>query len=148
MWTLEEAYTTDPQGRRMGPSFGANPVGTIAYLVDGTKSTVIDDADQPALNADRLSAPAEERARPFSTASAYSGRYRFDGHTVVHSVEICTYPNWVGIEFVRTVELVGDKAIYRTAPQPLGGVEPIICLVWKRRQGWALWRGRCHATVV
>lgn len=133
VWTLEEAYTTDLQGRRTGPAFGANPVGTIAYLADGTMITVIADADQPALNGDRLSAPVEERAQAFSAASAYSGRYRFDGRTAVHSVEVCTYPNWVGTEVVRTVELVGDKAIYRTAPQPLGGVESIICLVWKRR---------------
>lgn len=133
MWTLKEAFVADLQGRRIGPAFGANPKGTIAYMPNGTMISVIADADQPRLSGDRLGAPVEERARAFSAASAYAGRYRFDGRTVVHTVEICTYPNWVGTEVVRTVEFAGDKAIYRTEPQPLGGIEAVVCLVWQRQ---------------
>jgi hypothetical protein len=135
LWTLKEAFVADPHGRRIGPAFGTNPKGTIAYMPNGRMISVIADADQPALSGDRLSAPVEERARAFSAASAYAGRYRFDGRTVVHLVEVCTYPNWVGTEVVRTVELAGDEAIYRTEPQPLGGTEAIVCLVWKRDRG-------------
>lgn len=134
-WTLKEAFVADRDGRRIGPAFGANPKGTIAYMPDGTMISVIADADQPRLSGDRLSAPVEERARAFSSASAYAGCYRFDGTEVVHSVEICTNPNWVGTEVVRFVEINGDEAIYRTAPQPLGGIESVVCLVWKRRGG-------------
>jgi hypothetical protein len=133
-WTLKEAYVADTHGRRIGPAFGTNPQGAIVYMADGTMISVIADADQPRLSGDRLSAPVEERARAFSAGSAYTGRYRFDGRTVVHSVEVCTYPNWIGTEVVRTVELAGDEAIYRTAPQPLGGVDAVVCLVWKRQQ--------------
>jgi hypothetical protein len=133
MWTLKEAFVADRQGRRIGPAFGANPKGTIAYMANGRMISVIADADQPRLSGDRLNAPVEERARAFSAASAYAGRYRFDGHTVVHSIEVCTYPNWIGTEVVRFVDLAGDEAVYRTAPQPLGGTESVVCLVWKRQ---------------
>jgi Lipocalin-like domain len=134
LWMLKEAFIADPQGRKIGPAFGANPKGTIAYMPNGRMTTVIADADQPRLSGDRLSAPVEERARAFSAASAYAGRYRFDGRTVVHTVEVCTNPNWVGTDVVRTVEFDGDQAIYRTEPQPLGGAETVVCLVWTRQQ--------------
>jgi len=133
VWTLKEAFIADLQGRKIGPAFGSNPKGTIAYLPNGRMISVIADADQPHLSGDRLSAPVEERARAFSAASAYAGRYRFDGRTVVHTVEVCTYPNWVGTEVVRTVELNGDEATYRTEPHPLGGVDSVVCLVWQRQ---------------
>lgn len=135
VWRLEQAYVADRQGRRIGAAFGTNPKGYITYMPDGTMISVIADADQPPLSGDRLSAPVEERAQAFSAASAYAGRYRFDGSKVVHSVEVCTYPNWVGTEVVRFVELNGDEAVYRTAPQPLGGVEAVVWLVWKRHRG-------------
>lgn len=134
LWTLKEAFVADRHGRRIGPAFGTNPKGTIAYMPNGRMISVIADADQPPLSGDRLNAPVEERARAFSAASAYAGRYRFDGRTVVHTVEVCTYPNWVGTEMVRTVELTGDEAIYRTEPHPLGGTEAVVCLVWTRQR--------------
>ena len=134
LWRLKEAFVADRHGRRTGPAFGADPRGCIVYMPDGTMISVIADAGQPRLSGDRLGAPVEERARAFSAGSAYAGRYRFDGHTVVHTVEVCTYPNWVGTELVRKVELAGDEAIYRTEPQPLGGVEAVVCLVWKRQR--------------
>jgi len=134
-WRLKEAFVVDLEGRRIGAAFGSNPKGYITYMPGGMMMTVIADAEQPPLSGDRFSAPVEERARAFSAASAYAGRYRFDGRTVVHTVEVCTYPNWVGSEVVRTVELAGDEAVYQTAPHPLGGVDAIVRLVWQR-QPW------------
>jgi len=134
MWRLEEACIFDEQGARIGPAFGSNPSGYIAYMADGMMITVIADKDQPPLSGDRLSAPLEERAAAFSAASAYAGRYRFDGRKVTHTVDICTYPNWVGTEIVRYVEFAGDKVIYRTETQPLNGVNSVIRLVWARHR--------------
>jgi hypothetical protein len=134
MWRLEEAVIVDEEDSTIGPAFGNNPAGYIAYMADGMMITVIADADQPNLGGDRLAAPVEERAAAFSAASAYAGRWRFDGRTVVHTVEVATYPNWVGTEVVRTVEFAGDKVIYRTEPQPIDGVTSVIRLIWARHQ--------------
>jgi hypothetical protein len=35
---------------------------------------------------------------------------------------------------MRKVELVGDELIYCAKPQPLGGVETVVCLVRKRQR--------------
>jgi hypothetical protein len=134
MWRLEEAFIVDEMDRTIGPAFGKNPAGYIAYLPDGMMMTVIADADQRKLSGDRLAAPVEERAAAFSAASAYAGRYSFDGRTVVHTVEVATNPNWVGTEVVRFVEFVGAKVIYRTAPQPIDGVTSVIRLIWARHR--------------
>jgi len=63
-----------------------------------------------------------------------AGRWRFDGRTVIHTVEVATYPNWVGTEVVRLVEFAGDRVIYRTEPQPIDGVMSVIRLVWARQR--------------
>ena len=123
----------DEQDRRIGPAFGIDPRGYIAYMTGGRMISVIADSEQPKLTGDRLSAPIEERAAAFSAANAYAGRYRFDGRKVVHTVEVCTNPNWVGTEVVRYVEFAGDKVIYRTEPQPLAGVTSVLRLVWTRQ---------------
>lgn len=133
LWRLEEAALVDEQDCRIGPAFGDDPQGYIAYMAGGRMISVIADAAQQKLSGDRLSAPAEERAAAFSAANAYAGRYRVDGNKVVHTVEVCTNPNWVGTEVVRYIELVGDRAIYRTEPQPLGGATSVVRLVWTRQ---------------
>jgi hypothetical protein len=133
-WRLEEAVVVDENDRTIGPAFGGNPAGYIAYMPDGMMITVIADADQPMLSGDRLAAPVEERAAAFSAASAYAGRWRFDGHTVIHTVEVATYPNWVGTEVVRYVEFADDKVVYRTEPQPIDGVARVVRLIWTRHK--------------
>lgn len=134
MWKLEEADTVDADDRVLGPAFGGKPSGYIVYRPDGMMITVITDANQPKLSGDRLAAPVEERAAAFSAASAYAGGYRFNGRQVTHMVEVASYPNWVGTEIIRNVELVGDKAIYRTEPQILDGVSVILRFVWARHR--------------
>jgi hypothetical protein len=134
LWRLEEAVVVDDSDHTIVPAFGENPAGYIAYMPDGMMITVIADTGQPRLSGDRLGAPIEERAAAFSAASAYAGRWRFDGRTVVHTVEVATYPNWVGTEVVRLVEFAGDRVIYRTEPQPIDGVMSVIRLVWARQR--------------
>jgi hypothetical protein len=38
---------------------------------------------------------------------AYAGRYSFHGDRVVHHVELSLFPNWVGSDQERWVELAG-----------------------------------------
>jgi hypothetical protein len=54
---------------------------------------------------------------------------------VTHTIDVASYPNWVGTEVVRYVEFAGDKAIYTTAPQVLNGVISVVRLVWARANG-------------
>lgn len=133
LWKLQEAFLVDAEDRKLGPAFGKRPVGYINYMPNGMMMTVVADADRPNLSADRLAAPVEERAAAFSGVSAYAGTWAFDGQAVVHTIEVSSLPNWVGTDVVRYVEVDGDTAIYRTAPQVLNGVSSVVRLVWAKQ---------------
>jgi hypothetical protein len=40
---------------------------------------------------------------------AYAGPYRFHGDRVIHHVVLSLFPNWVGSDQQRRVELAGDR---------------------------------------
>src|ERR671917_1797615 len=75
---------------------------------------------------------AEERARAAETFVSYCGRYELRGQTVVHFVELSLFPNWVGAEQERLVEVAGDRLTLSTRPMVLGGVLRTAILTWER----------------
>jgi Lipocalin-like domain len=63
---------------------------------------------------------------------AYAGRYTFHGDRVVHHVELSLFPNWVGSDQERSVELAGDRLTLSAGPLLLAGTKQVPRLVWKR----------------
>ncbi len=78
-----------------------------------------------------FSAGAQERARATDTYVSYCGRYEFRGDTVVHHVELSLFPNWVGVEQERLVEVKGDRLTLSTRPILLEGVQRTAHLIWE-----------------
>jgi hypothetical protein len=60
-----------------------------------------------------------------------AGRYSFLGDRVIHHVELSLFPNWVGSDQERWVELVGDR-LTLTASRLLAGKQQVPRLVWER----------------
>jgi len=111
---------------------GKDAVGYIMYGQDGYMSVAILSPDRPKFAAgDLLSGGAEERARAAGTYVSYCGRYEFRGDTVVHRVELSLFPNWVGVEQERLVEVKGDRLTLSTRPILLGGVQRSAHLIWE-----------------
>jgi hypothetical protein len=63
---------------------------------------------------------------------AYAGRYSFHGDRVVHHVELSLFPNWVGSDQERSVELTGDRLTLSASPLLLAGKQQVPRLVWER----------------
>jgi hypothetical protein len=63
---------------------------------------------------------------------AYAGRYSFYGDRVVHHVELSLFPNWVGSDQERSVELAGDRLALSASPLLLAGQQRVPRLVWER----------------
>jgi hypothetical protein len=63
---------------------------------------------------------------------AYAGRYSFHGDRVIHHVELSLFPNWVGTDQQRSVELSGDRLILSASPLLLAGTQQVPRLVWER----------------
>lgn len=87
---------------------------------------------RPLLSADRVAAPAVERADAFATFFAYGGRYSIEGNRLIHHVETASVQNWVGTDLVRTFELTGGRLTLLTPPVLVAGEEIVAELVWER----------------
>ncbi len=81
---------------------------------------------------DLLSGTTEEKARAGEGFVAYAGRYSFHGDHVVHHVELSLFPNWVGTDQQRTVELAGDRLTLSASPLLLAGKQQVPRLISER----------------
>ena len=114
---------------------GRNPTGLLTYTEDGRMMAIIsDDGRKPLSVADRVAAPAEERAQAYSTFMAYAGRFTFTCDKVVHHIEVASLQNWVNTDQTRYVSLQGTRLIVRNTPQMRGGVSVTLESVWERLQ--------------
>ena len=103
------------------------------YGQDGYMSVSIMRPDRPKFAAGDLpSGGAQERARATDTYVSYCGRYEFRGDTVVHHVDLSSFPNWVGVDQERLVELTGNRLTLSTRPILLGGLQQTAHLIWER----------------
>jgi Lipocalin-like domain len=95
-WRLVSTTATTDKGEVDKAVLGQHPSGLLTYTADGRMMAIIsDDGRKPLSVADRVSAPAEERAQAYSTFMAYAGRYTFTCDKVVHHVEVASLQNWV-----------------------------------------------------
>jgi Lipocalin-like domain len=58
--------------------------------------------------------------------------YSFHGNHAVHHVELSLFPNWVGSDQERWVELVGDRLTLSASPLLVAGKQQVPRLVWGR----------------
>jgi hypothetical protein len=117
---------------------GSDPVGILVYTDDGCVTVQIAARDRPPIAVDPLGGtplggddPA--RAAAYGTSLAYYGRYEVRGETVVHTIELSSYPNWTGEEQIRFAELAdGGELTLRTAPIHVPTGEIVSELRWAR----------------
>jgi hypothetical protein len=112
---------------------GADALGSLLYTADARFSVTISRANRPRFAAgDLLSGTTDEQAQAMQGFVAYAGRYSFHGDRVVHHVELSLFPNWVGSDQERSVELSGDRLTLRASPLLLAGTQQAPRLVWER----------------
>jgi hypothetical protein len=91
-WRLTRAEAVDANGNPVAPPFGGeSAIGRLVLTAHGRLSASITDA--------RTTIPPGQ-AREYS---CYAGPYRFDGQTLVTTVDSCSDPARMGTEQVRDV---------------------------------------------
>jgi Lipocalin-like domain len=131
-WRLISWENRDADGHISYP-LGKDAVGYIIYNEDGYMFVAIMRPERAKFAAgDLLSSTTEERAHAASTYVSYCGRYEFRGETVIHHVELSLFPNWVGVEQERLVEVRGDRLTLSTRPMLFGGAQRTAHLIWER----------------
>ena len=81
---------------------------------------------------DLLSGTPEEETKAEETFLSYCGPYDFRGETVIHHIEISSFPNWSGVEQERLVEVGVNRVTLSTHPILIQGKQQRAHLIWER----------------
>ena len=131
-WQLLSWENRAADGRVTYP-MGTDALGCLLYTASGRFSVTISRRGRAGFAAgDLLSGTTEEQVRAVEGFVAYAGRYSFHADRVVHHVELSLFPNWVGSDQERWVELAGNRLILSARPLQLAGQLQVPRLVWER----------------
>jgi hypothetical protein len=123
--SVEDGQVTYPLGK--------DATGYIMYNEDGYMFVAIMAPHRLRFAADDLlSATKEEEAQAEETYVSYCGRYDFLADTVVHHVEMSLFPNWIGGDQERLVDLRGNRLTLSTQALLLRGIQQTAHLIWER----------------
>lgn len=133
-WRLRSWKNVAGDGSTTLP-LGEAPVGYLFYNHDGYMSVEIMAAHRsPYHDPDLFGGTAQERSEAISTYLSYSGPFEVlsDQGTVIHHIEVCSFPNWIGNAQVRIAKLDGDVLTLSTRPMTIQGTERTAELDWVR----------------
>jgi hypothetical protein len=131
-WKLV-AWENRTAGGRVTHPFGRDAVGYLLYSGDGHMSVAVLRAGRPPFAAgDLLAGEREEKLAAVESFIAYGGRSTLRGDRITHHVEVSLFPNWIGTDQERLVDLAGDRLTLSTRPLLMGGEPQTGHLVWQR----------------
>ena len=139
-WRLVKIETLRPNGEIIYPFYGKHPEGLIMYDASGWMSVQIVSDPKPTVpkadgRGDFLNAPATEKAAAADGYYAYCGTWSFDpaAQKVTHHLKDSLYPGERGINFVRSVTLVGNRLTLVAKTHEMGEDHQRV-LVWERAE--------------
>ena len=115
-WELQEWITESKYGKKEFP-LGADAIGQIKYESNGTMSVMIMKNNRPQLlSEDPLQGHPDEGVIAFKGFIGYTGNYEvnLNSKQVVHTINISSFPNWVGQNQIRKFEFNDDKLTLST----------------------------------
>jgi hypothetical protein len=141
-WRLRSCVARDVAGGVSYP-YGRSPSGCILYTPSGVMAvSLMGDTPPRVEEPDVFAGAAHALASGAHRYIGYSGRYRLEGArevgagvwegTVVHALDTCSYPNWIGTEQRRELRLEGDWLTLTTPPIVRGGVRSVAVVEWER----------------
>ena len=97
-WRLRSWKNVGSDGSEVYP-LGERPVGYIFYNHDGYMSVeIMAEGRVPYQEPDVFGGTPQERSEAIRTYISYAGSFEVlpDRDTVIHHIEVCSYPNWIG----------------------------------------------------
>jgi hypothetical protein len=129
-WQLLLCEQRRPDGT-VATLFGAQPNGLLIYSAGGHVAVQISRSDRASFAAP-IGTP-EEMVRAWKSYLAYYGTYTVDeaAATVTHHVEGSIFPNNVGTDEIRAIELQGDELTLYVQNTLAAGERVGTVLVWR-----------------
>ena len=130
-WTMV-SNVLDQEGKKTEP-YGPDAKGSLMFASNGRVMLIITRTDIPKFASNnRTTGTPEENQAAVAGSIAYFGTYRAndaDKGLSMH-VEGSTYPNWVGTDQKRTLELSGDELKFINKAPSMGAGTVVV--TWKR----------------
>ena len=145
-WRLVSVEARDAGGRVALP-YGREPVGYLVYTEEGRMMVSIMRGSVRRVESGDLFLGAAEALAGGHAYVGYSGAVAVEevepaeggegalAGTVVHMLDTCSYPNWVGTEQRRRFLLEGDDLTLTTPAIERGGTGAIATVRWVRYRG-------------
>ena len=112
------------------------PIGIIMYTPDGYMSAQLSKPNRkPFASGDWFKGTADEYEKEATSYIAYTGEFYVDeeARTLMHSMFVSLFPNWIGQTQPRVLQIDGDDLYLSTAsPIPSGGKKVNSHLRWRR----------------
>jgi hypothetical protein len=132
-WSLVDWRIEYGDGRVTRP-YGKDAIGQLLYSADGLMSATVSAGTRPRLEqANARLASDTQKAKAFDGYFHYAGRWRIDGDTVVHSVELALNPDMTGTEQRRRARMDGANGLELSADEAIDEGSPRRhVLAWRR----------------
>jgi Lipocalin-like domain len=130
-WALT-SLVLDQDGKKSEP-YGPGAKGTVIFTNTGHTAVVITRAELPKFASNnRTTGTPEENKAAMAGSIAYFGTYDVNEaeKVVTTHVEGSTFPNWVGSDQKRTIEMSGDEMKFLNKNPSMG--QGVVTATWKR----------------
>jgi len=130
-WTMV-SNVHDQEGKKTEP-YGPDAKGSMIFADNGRVMVIITRTDIPKFASNnRTTGTAEEDKAVVAGSIAYFGTYRANDadKAITMHVDGTTYPNWLGTDQKRTVELSGDELKFTNKAPSMGAGTVVV--TWKR----------------
>ena len=134
VWSLVSCIARSPSGDERLP-VGEHAVGRLIYTSSGHMAATLSQSNrQPFESADKRGGSDAELRAAFESFDAYAGTYEVDSaaSTVLHHVDLSSWPNIRGVDQVRYFRFDGDQLILTTPSILARGTEWNLTLCWRR----------------
>lgn len=132
-WRLQSWENRSVEDDEVSYPLGRNADGYITYNTDGYMFVAIMSPHRISFaGGDLLHGTPEEEAEAEEGILAYCGPYDFEEDKVIHHIEICSFPNWSGVDQERLVELGENRLTLSTRPLLMQGKQVTGHLIWER----------------
>lgn len=130
-WSLVRTYKLVDGAEVEPPSFNQDSYGYIHYLLDQRVAVVIAHA-RANLSGDRRGSPESEMAAAARSFDAYGGTFSVSGDVVTHHLDISSYENDRGTDYVRRAKLADDRLMLEIPEVVTTEGRVVLGLEWKR----------------